>query len=150
MEPRIVIDCDVHHARRSDDELLDYLSPAWREYVLGPGPAGIVPLTVSDGYPNPHGFMRADSYPASGGPPGSDLKLMDEQLLRPAGTVRAVLTYGDHMHVSGHHNPYFATELARALNDWTVERWLPKDERLASSVAQCQRCHGRTRQIPIP
>src|SRR5436305_9740361 len=89
MEARTVIDCDVHHARRTDDELLDYLSPAWREYVLGPGPAGIVPLTVKDGYPNPHGFMRADTYPADGGPPGSDLKLMDEQLLGPAGTVRA-------------------------------------------------------------
>jgi uncharacterized protein len=139
MEARTVIDCDVHHARRTDDELLDYLSPAWREYVLGPGPAGMVPLSVRDGYPNPHGFMRADTYPADGGPPGSDLKLMDEQLLSPNGTARAVLTFGDDMHVSGHHNPYFATELARALNDWTVERWLAADERLVSSIiVACQ------------
>lgn len=134
-----VIDCDVHHARRTDDELLDYLPRAWREYVLGPGPAGIVPLTVRDGYPNPHGFMRADTYPAAGGPPGSDLALIDEQLLTPNRTRRAVLTFGDDMHVSGHHNPYFATALARALNDWTIERWLDRDARLAGSIiVACQ------------
>jgi uncharacterized protein len=67
----------------------------------------------------------ADSYPETGGPPGSDLALMDEQLLTPNATCRAVLTYGDDMLVSGHHNPYFAVALARALNNWTVERWPP-------------------------
>jgi len=76
-----VIDCDFHHARRTDEELLAYLPKAWRDYVLGPGKGGIVPLMVRDGYPNPHGFRRADAYPEAGGPPGSDLALMDEQLL---------------------------------------------------------------------
>jgi hypothetical protein len=56
-----VIDCDVHHARRCDEELLIYLSSGWREYVSDRGPAGMVPLTVQDGLPNPHGFMRACS-----------------------------------------------------------------------------------------
>jgi hypothetical protein len=67
-----VIDCDVHHARRTDAELLEYLSPGWREYITERGPAGIMSLTVQDGLPNPHGFMRADTYPATGGPAGSD------------------------------------------------------------------------------
>lgn len=129
-----VIDCDVHHARRTDEELLDYLPKAWREYAFAPGPAGIVPLTVRDGYPNPHGFHRLETYPPAGGPPGSDLRLIDEQLLTPNRTRRAVLTYGDDMHVSGHHNPYFATALARALNDWTIERWLDADPRLTASI----------------
>ena len=56
-----IIDCDVHHARGSDDEFLTYLSKGWREYVADRGPAGLVPLTVQDGLPNPHGFMRADT-----------------------------------------------------------------------------------------
>jgi predicted TIM-barrel fold metal-dependent hydrolase len=129
-----VIDCDVHHARKTDEELLEHLPRAWREYVAGPGRAGLVPLTVSDGYPNPHGFMRADAYPDDGGPAGSDLALLDEQLLTPSRARRAVLTYGDDMHVSGHHNPYFATALARALNDWTIARWLDEDARLAGSI----------------
>ena len=41
-----VIDCDVHHARATDEELLEYLSAGWREYVSDRGPAGIMPLTV--------------------------------------------------------------------------------------------------------
>src|SRR5437763_1876242 len=48
-----VIDCDVHHARSTDAELIPYLSRGWREYVTDRGPAGNVPLTVPDGFPNP-------------------------------------------------------------------------------------------------
>ena len=47
---------------------------------------------------------------------------------------RAILTLGDDSHVAGHHNPYFATELARACNDWSVDRWLSQDPRLFSSI----------------
>ncbi len=65
-----VIDCDVHHARNGDDELIEYLSRGWREYVTDRGRAGVVPLTVQDGFPNPHGFMRADTYPQNGAEPG--------------------------------------------------------------------------------
>ena len=129
-----LIDCDVHHARSTDSELLDYLSSGWREYATDRGPAGVVPLTVQDGFPNPHGFMRADAYPEGGGEPGSDYDTMRQQLLDKNGLRRAVLTFGDDSHVAGHHNPYFATELARACNDWSVERWLSRDERLASSI----------------
>ncbi len=129
-----VIDCDVHHERASDEELTEYLSRGWREYVTGRGPAGFVPLTVQDGLPNPHGFMRADTYPATGGPPGSDYPTLKAQLLDRIDVRRAILTYGDDSHVSGHHNPYFAAELARALNDWSVDRWLSADARLASSI----------------
>jgi uncharacterized protein len=129
-----IIDCDVHHARRSDEELLTYLSPGWREYVSDRGPAGNVPLTVQDGLPNPHGFMRIETYPDSGGEPGSDFATLRRQVLGRADVRRIVLTFGDDSHVAGHHNPYFAAELARALNDWTVERWLSMDPRIASSI----------------
>jgi predicted TIM-barrel fold metal-dependent hydrolase len=134
-----IIDCDIHHARGSDEEFVTYLSKGWREYVADRGPAGLVPLTVQDGLPNPHGFMRADTYPENGGAPGSDYETLRCQLLERSNIRRAILTFGDDSHVSGHHNPYFATELARALNDWTIERWLPKDARLASSIlVACQ------------
>ena len=129
-----VIDCDVHHARATDEELLEYMSAGWREYISDRGPAGIMPLTVQDGLPNPHGFMRADTYPPTGGPAGSDFATMRRQLLDRADVRRAILTFGDDSHVGGHHNPYFATELARALNDWSVDRWLSADTRLASSI----------------
>ena len=129
-----VIDCDVHHARSTDAELIPYLSRGWREYVTDRGPAGNVPLTVQDGFPNPHGFMRADTYPKGGGEPGSDYPTMRDQLLAASDVRRAILTFGDDSHLAGHHNPYFAAELARAANDWSVDRWLSQDPRLFSSI----------------
>src|SRR5690348_593127 len=129
-----VIDCDVHHARNTDDELIPYLSKGWREYVTDRGPAGNVPLTVQAGFPNPHGFMRADTYPEDGGEPGGDFETMRSQLLDASDVRRAILTFGDDSHVAGHHNPYFAAELARAINDWSIDRWLSKDGRLCSSI----------------
>lgn len=134
MYNRPIIDCDVHHARVTDEELLPYLSRGWRDYVANRGPAGIMPLTVQDGLPNPHGFMRADTFPPNGGPPGSDYPTLQHQLLDRADVRRAVLTFGDDSHVAGHYNPYFATELARALNDWSIDRWLSQDHRLVSSI----------------
>ena len=53
-----VIDCDVHHARNTDAELIEYLSPGWRQYVTDRGPAGNVPLAVQDGLPNPHAAVH--------------------------------------------------------------------------------------------
>ena len=83
--------------------------------------------------------MRADTYPRMAARRVLTTDLLRRQLLDRANVRRAILTFGDDSHVSGHHNPYFATELARALNDWTIERWLPKDERLASSIlVACQ------------
>src|ERR1700738_2375921 len=129
-----VIDCDVHHARSTDAELIEYLSRGWREYVTDRGGAGPVPLPVRDGFPTPHGFMRADSYPEGGGEPGSDYPTMQKQLLDARDVRRAILTFGDDSHVAGHHNPYFANEIARAANDWSIDRWLTRDPRLMSSI----------------
>ena len=88
MAPRLVIDCDVHHARRTDDELLDRLPRAWRSTALGPGPGGIVPLVVADGYPNPHGCQRADECPDEARASRIDLPTMDAPAA-DAGTDRS-------------------------------------------------------------
>jgi hypothetical protein len=129
-----MIDCDVHHARADDAELLPYLSRGWRDFITDRGPAGNMPLTVQDGLPNPHGFMRADTFPPGGGPPGSDYETLCRQVLQRGDVRRAILTFGDDSHVAGLHNPYLATELARALNDWSIDRWLSRDPRLVSSI----------------
>src|SRR3981081_4151599 len=129
-----VIDCDVHHARSTDAELIPYLSRGWREYVTDRGRAGNVPLTVQDGVSNSHGVLGADTGPEGAGEPGSDSPTMRAQLLDSRDVRRAILTFGDDSHLAGHHNPYFATELARACNDWSIDRWLTQDPRLFSSI----------------
>jgi predicted TIM-barrel fold metal-dependent hydrolase len=111
-----------------------YLSLGWRDYISNRGPAGMMPLTVQDGLPNPHGFMRADTNPPNGSRPGSEHATMRRQVLDRGDVRRPVLTFGDDSHVAALHNPYLATELARGLNDSLIDRWLSSDPPLVSSI----------------
>ena len=133
-----VIDCDVHHDWPSPDALLPYLSSGWREYVVAPTRAGLpcIPLTPTQMCPNPNGAtQRPDSFPANGVAAASDYELMREQLLDPSRIERAVLDYGHGMFVAANPNPYFAVELCRAANDWTIDTWLDgKDDRLYGAI----------------
>jgi hypothetical protein len=143
-----VIDCDVHHELASEDELDPYLSEGWREYVHGPEPQGRLPLLPGFPNANPHGFDRIDAIPPEGGPPGSSLSMMREQLLDAFDIDHAILTSGYGLYVAALTNPYFAAEVARALNDHTVDRWLAADHRLKASVAlACQTPEVAAREI---
>lgn len=133
LEP--VIDCDVHHELRDEDELLPYLSDGWQAYVRGPEPHGRIPMLPGFPHVNPHGFDREDAIPEEGGPPGSSLRLMQEQLLDPYNVEHALLSGGYGLYVAGVANPHFADEIARALNDHLVERWLAADRRLKGCVS---------------
>jgi uncharacterized protein len=131
-----VIDCDVHNSWRSSRELLPYLDPLYRDFLeRGELPGG------RESFPHAHrpwlhpeGFMRTDAVPADGSPPGSDLELMREQLLDRFGLEYAVLTGEEAIEVSTLANPHFASALARAYNDWMVEEWLARDQRLKGSL----------------
>jgi len=130
-----IVDCDVHHNWSSHQVLHPYLSAPWREFVLGPGRQGNIPLTAAGFFSVPNGNGREDTVPESGEPAGTDLELMRAQLLDPYGIERALLTYGDGLFgISGLTNPYLATDVARAANDWTAERWLAPEPRLFGSI----------------
>ena len=130
-----LIDCDVHHELKSEAELIPYLSQGWQEYVRGPEPHGRLGLFPSFPLSNPHGFDREDAIPPGGGPPGSSLELMREQLLDPFGVEHAILTNGYGLYVAALPNPYFAAEVARALNDHIRDHWLAEDARLKGSIS---------------
>ena len=76
------VDCDIHPIQRSEKDLHPYLSAHWREHMstfgghVRQGLIGQVmhPRMMAAG-------QRADSYPKNGGPPGSDLELMQQQHL---------------------------------------------------------------------
>jgi predicted TIM-barrel fold metal-dependent hydrolase len=129
-----IIDCDIHNEWRSQHEILPYLSEGWREYVTGPGSAGLVAMSASGGFQNPHGFDREDAIPPSGGPPASDPQFMIEQLLDPFNIERAILTFASLLYSGSVPNPYYAAEIARAANDWMIDRWLAVDKRFHGSV----------------
>ncbi len=120
--------------RATDQELLEYLSTGWREYVSDRGPASTLPLTVQDGLPDPHGFMRAGHVASDWQPHVLGFRYHASSVVDRADVRRAILTFGDYSHVGGHHNPYFATELARSLNDWSMACWLCADTRPNSDI----------------
>lgn len=78
--------------------------------------------------------MRADAFPEGGQTPGSDYDLMREQLLDRYDVEYAILTGDEAIQMSTLANPYLASALARASNDWTIAEWLPLDPRFKGSL----------------
>ena len=134
-----VIDCDIHHDWATPEHLHAYLSSGWQEYVAGPGRLygdnQSIPLHPLQLCPNPTGTNRPEAFPSNGHAAASDYDLMREQLLDPFRIERAVLQYGASGFIGGLPNPYFATEIARAANDWSIDAWLSReDHRLYGAV----------------
>jgi uncharacterized protein len=78
----MLIDCDVHNAVSSDEELRPYLPRRWREHLDLVGSRTFSPFTKGYAYPKAARFAsRRDAWPPTGGLPGSDLEFMRAQLL---------------------------------------------------------------------
>jgi predicted TIM-barrel fold metal-dependent hydrolase len=131
-----IIDCDVHNAWPSAEVLLPHLDPYWRDFLERgelPGGRGSFPHGHRP-WLHPEGFTRTDAIPADGSTPGSDYELMRGQLLDRYDVEYAILTGDEAIEASTLANPYFASALVRAYNDWLVEEWLPRDGRLKGSL----------------
>jgi predicted TIM-barrel fold metal-dependent hydrolase len=135
---RFVIDCDVHHNRVGDSDVLEYLPKEWRDFVDLPGP-GRLPLRARGGprtLDHPDGtYKRLDTFPENGGEPGSDYELMRKQFLEPYDIDMAHLSFDDWIEPTLP-QAGLATALCRAMNDWSAERWLEEtgDDRLCSTL----------------
>src|SRR5207248_2050199 len=116
----------------NEAELASYLTPQWLEYVQRP--TRHLPLRPGlKTYYFVDGFERLDAIPPQGGPAASQYDLLRDQLLEPLGLAHAVLTYNVG-YQSGMDNPYFATALCAAANDWMVQTWLDRDPRFVGSI----------------
>jgi predicted TIM-barrel fold metal-dependent hydrolase len=129
-----VIDCDIHHELPRERDLVPYLSTGWQEYVKHPEPHPWISVFPPFPFVNPHGFDREDSIPADGTASASTVEMVRAELLDPNGIVHGVLTTGYGIYMAGLANPYFATEVARALNDRTREVWLDPEPRFKGAI----------------
>jgi uncharacterized protein len=128
-----IIDCDVHQSVRSFEDLKPYMEKHWWHRLKGEGyGAGSGGVFPGPNYPSPIGILRNDAYPENG-VPGSDPKLMKEQLLDLYGIEVAILT-GGALHLSVLANVDFAAALGHAYNVWTAEKWLTVDPRFKGSI----------------
>ena len=127
-----MIDCDVHQNFNHLHDLLPWIDPAHRDYVLHGGYGGY----SLPNYPwlHPSGFMRDDAVPPDGGVPGSDYETLKAQLLDAFDVEYAILTGEEILSVSCVPHPQLAAVLATAYNRWLVENWLPRDSRLKGSL----------------
>lgn len=133
-----VIDTDVHHGYADKSELYPYLSRTYRERMedYGFGVAG-------SSYHNNGGLRgyRVDALKSSETPPGgggvsaTDVELLQTQLLDSCGIDTAILTGGQVYSVSAMTDVEYANAICRAFNDYTLEMWVAKDDRLRHALA---------------
>lgn len=126
-----LIDTDVHE-RAELKELLPYLEPMWRKYITDFGwqPERYLPFAQFAA----GGLDREDAKLPDGRPGGSDLNMLREQLLDKYEVDYAVLTGWLDSSALSPAWPEFKTALMSAYNDWQLENWVAKDERILGSV----------------
>jgi Predicted metal-dependent hydrolase of the TIM-barrel fold len=123
----MIIDCDVHHNRRSSADIIEYLPEPWRTEVLKYGERAL-----GSGIVQQDGGMRWDASPPVG-PAGSDPAFMRTQLLDKYNYRYAILTGTGH-HITGIPDPDYAQAICSAWNDHTIDHWLTKDKRFKFAI----------------
>lgn len=128
--PAQLIDCDVHITWRTLDELAAHLPRVWQSRLrAGRGTPRIQPAFYVPGC----GFHK-EAASATGGPPGSDPETLARDWLDGHGIAYAVLNHPDMPVVSTWGDADYPRDLARAYNDWLIERWLARDRRFLGSM----------------
>jgi predicted TIM-barrel fold metal-dependent hydrolase len=124
-----MIDCDVHNVVGSIETLEPYLDDHWREVIATSQFAG---PTDQAHPPNLATSRREDLAAVDGAEPGRTVEALRAQLLEPLDLEAAILScdYG----VESVHNPDAAAALARAVNDWQIDRWLEPEPRLRAAI----------------
>src|SRR5258706_2695261 len=126
-----LIDCDIHNTP-APGALKRYLPTRWRDYHERFGRPAYAGAYYPKASPN---AARTDSWPPTGGPPGSDLAFLRKQLLDAwpiaCGILNTLTTIRNQL------RDYDAA-LAQAINDWQIAEWLGPEPRLrASLVVPC-------------
>src|SRR6201994_594773 len=127
-----IIDCDVHPYPKAG-ALAKYLSERWRTHIAEYGQMTTGIYAARGTYPrfSPN-TSRRDSWPPNGGPPGSDVDFIREQLLDPYN-----ITYGVLEPLLGGNtsrNLDEAAALCSAMNDWQAAEFVDPEPRLRAST----------------
>ncbi len=93
-----------------------------------------MPFTGSSPYfKSAPALSRKDTWPPNGGPPGSDLAFMQEQLLDRYGIDCGMLHL---LSITGmdQRNQDFGAAVCHAINHWQFNEWTQKDQRLKAAI----------------
>ncbi len=127
---RRVIDGCAFHDWATNAELVPYLGGGWGELVE------LENLAIKGMWHNIHPLGNKDpaAQPPDGGSHASDPDFLIQQLFDERGCERVVLGHREGLLSSALPLAYEARAVVRALNDWTVDQWLDRDERLYGHI----------------
>jgi hypothetical protein len=155
-----IVDCDIHPSLRSQADVLPFLSKRWQKHLATYGMHLRTPYTSTTPYPRSSPLIcRRDAWPPTGGPPGSDLAFMREQLLDLVDVELGVLQVLD-MFIFSQQDLEFGAAVASAINDWQLAAWSDPEPRLKASilvgqddpvaaVAEIERCAKSGRYVQV-
>jgi uncharacterized protein len=129
-----IVDCDIHPNMRSPKDLNPWLATEWQRHLTTFGAQARVPFTSGTNYPKAApDTARRDAWPATGGPPGSDLALMRSQHLDANNIAYGILTP---LRLNGGavRNTDLGAALCTAVNDWQLDAWIKPEKRLRGSI----------------
>jgi hypothetical protein len=127
------VDCDLHPAPPTTEQLLPYLDTHWRDAMVSRGIDG---LELS-AYPPRAPLSARPDWRSDGARPAADVATLGRQALDPWNSRLGILNclhgsiamYGEDM----------GAALARAVNDWIAAEWLDREQRLRASITVCMR-----------
>lgn len=128
-----VIDADVHPNPKSYDDLIPYLSDYWADFLTDAKWKGVFPgipvmaIVANAGH-------RMDSVPPEGGLGCSSYEFFKEQVMDKYHYANAVLYPDSTFMLAASPQHEMATAVASAYNDWQMNTWLKKDDRLRGTV----------------
>ncbi len=138
-----MIDCDIHHKIDKTDDLYPYLSRVYREQVEDQGLR-----SLGNGYFSiPNNAGRTDLIegcdPSTGvfkyTNIGHSYDTFKEAHLDVWNVDKALLTGGNTYSASVMPDPDYAAALCRAFNDYTLEHWAARDERIMVAIGVATR-----------
>lgn len=127
--PYAVIDCDVHANVPTLEALFPYLDDVWVHAARERGWKGTSTMMA---YPSGAPTTARTEWRRDGSVPASELSMLQQDVLNVWQCEYAIVNcyYG----VSALRHPDWAIALASAVNDWLIENWLEKDQRLRASI----------------
>jgi uncharacterized protein len=138
MQSTAAIDCCVYHEWHDQRELMDYMPAAWREFLgadsVLPGGYGLLRPVPEAGYESPFGNRRAEGLGDRYGDSISSYETLAQAVLNDDAIDAVILASTQGMLAPAHPNVHLALEVTRAVNRWTLERWLSKDSRVFGLV----------------
>ena len=128
-----IVDCDCHNYWCDARVLEPYMDGLFKDmFVRGErtGPLGAFPHAHRPWF-HPEGFARKDINPVN---EDDNYLIMKEKHLDLHNIDIAILTGDEPIEVSTLANPYYASALCKAYNDYMIDYWIPKDPRFYGSI----------------